>query len=195
MEQDQITVPGQAFACLSIVGPQCPQKNDQFGIKIRGCFSTNEEARRHAKKLQEQDAIVDIYVVEMFKWLLIPPDPTKIEDVQYTNDKLQEIMTKYQENQRLASAMFEERKRGMMATPIPGSTPYIQPGDENSKFYTKPDVPPLPNPADLAEEIRKKNPELTMQEIVKRVDVIIDEEIKRRTEKLNAGTIVEGDDE
>jgi hypothetical protein len=195
LESDTITVPGQAFACLSIVGPTCPQKTDQLGIKIRGCFSTNEEARRHAKKLQEADGTLDIYVVEMFKWLLIPPDPTQIENVEYPNAKLQEIMSKYQENQRLASAMFEERKRGMMAKPLDGvSTPYIQPGDENSKFYTKPDVPPLPHPADLVDEIRKENPDISIEKAIEMADKKVDEEIKRRAAINNGGTIIEEDE-
>ena len=47
LEQDFTTVPGQLFACLSIVGPECPQKNEKFGIKIRGCFSTRDEAANH----------------------------------------------------------------------------------------------------------------------------------------------------
>ena len=40
LETDYTTVPGQVFACLSIIGPEAPQKNDKFGIKIRGAFST-----------------------------------------------------------------------------------------------------------------------------------------------------------
>ena len=44
LETDYTTVPGQAFACLSIVGPECPQKNEKFGIKIRGAFATRDEA-------------------------------------------------------------------------------------------------------------------------------------------------------
>ena len=99
LEQDYTTVPGQLFACLSVVGPEAPQKNDQFGIKIRGAFATRDEAANHAKRLQKEDATFDIYVVDMYKWLLIPPDPTKIEDVHYTNEKLEEIMSGYKENQ------------------------------------------------------------------------------------------------
>ena len=93
LEQDYTTVPGQVFACLSIVGPECPQKNDKFGIKIRGTFANRDEAANHAKRLQKEDPTFDIYVVDMYKWLLIPPDSSKIEDVHYTNDKLEEIMT------------------------------------------------------------------------------------------------------
>lgn len=73
---DYTTVPGQMFACLSIVGTDCPQRTDKFGIKIRGAFSTRDEAEKHAKRLQKEDATFDIYVVDMYKWLLIPPDMT-----------------------------------------------------------------------------------------------------------------------
>ena len=95
LEQDYLTVPGQLFACISFVGPDLPQKNEQLGMKIRGCFPTREEAASHAKRLQKDDALVDIYVVDMYKWLLIPPKREEIEDVHYQNEKLEEIMVNY----------------------------------------------------------------------------------------------------
>ena len=113
LETDYTTVPGQAFACLSIVGPECPQKNEKFGIKIRGAFATRDEAANHAKRLQKEDGTFDIYVVDLYKWLLIPPDSDKIEDVHYSNEKLEEIMSGYKENQSQAARMFSERKQGM----------------------------------------------------------------------------------
>ena len=39
LEQDYTTVPGQLFACISLVGPDCPQKTEKFGLKIRGYFN------------------------------------------------------------------------------------------------------------------------------------------------------------
>ena len=184
LEQDYITVPGQLYACISIVGPDCPQKTDKFGIKIRGTFPSKDDAERHAKRLQKEDATFDIYVVDMYKWLLIPPDPDQIADVHYSNEKLEEIMVKYRENQAMAASMFEKRKRDMMAKPIPGSdTPYINPSDENSKFYTKPDVPPIPHPADIVEELRKEFPDLTVQELVAMADQKVNEEIERRAKE------------
>jgi len=181
LEQDYLTVPGQLYALISMVGPDMPQKNDQLGLKIRGCFATRDDAERHAKRLQKEDALVDIYVVEMYKWLLIPPDNLKIDDVHYTNDKLEEIMTKYRENQRQASAMFEKRKRDMMAKPLEGSsTPYIDPSDENSKYYNRPDVPPIPHPAELIDDLQKEFPDKEMSELVAIADQRIADEIERR---------------
>lgn len=180
-ETDYVTVPGQLFACISIVGPDCPQKTDKFGIKLRGAFSTREEAERHAKRLHKDDATFDIYVVDMYKWLLIPPDRDKIEDVHYANEKLEEIFTKYKENQRMAAAMFEKRKRDMMAKPLEGvDTPYVDPSDENSKFYTKPDIPPIPHPSEFVEQIQKDNPDMPLEEVVKLADKMVQDEIDRR---------------
>jgi hypothetical protein len=181
LEQDFLTVPGQLFALISIVGPDMPQKNDQLALKIRGCFASKSEAESHAKRLQKEDGLVDIYVVDMYKWLLIPPDRTQIDNVHYREEKLEEIFTKYNENQRLAAAHFEKRKRDMMAKPIEGSpTPFIDPTDENSKYYNRPDVPPIPHPAELIEDLQKEFPDKEMSELVKIADERIAEEIERR---------------
>jgi hypothetical protein len=180
LEQTYTTVPGQVFACMSVVGPECPQKNDQFGLKIYGTFPTRDEAASHARRLQKEDATFDIYVVDMYKWLLIPPDRLKIDDVHYNDEKLEEIMSKYRENQALGTKMFEERKRDMMAKPIPGDMPYIKPGDENSKFYNKPDEAPISHPAEVVERLRKEKPEAAMEDLIKEADAIIAEEMKER---------------
>ena len=183
LEQDYTTVPGQLFACLSVVGPECPQKNDKFGIKIRGAFNSRDEAASHAKRLQKEDATFDIYVVDMYKWLLIPPDAAAIEDVHYTNEKLEELMSGYKENQQMAAKMFAERKRDMMENP---NNTYIKPGDENSKFYTKPDEPPISHPAEVLERLKKEKPDAEMEELVKEADKIVADEIEERHKKREA---------
>ena len=180
LEQDYLTVPGQMFACISFVGPDQPQRNEKLGLKIRGCFATRDEAASHAKRLQKEDAIVDIYVVDMYKWLLVPPDRDQIQDVHYQNEKLEEIMTKYKENQAQAAAMFEKRKRDMNAKPIAGDFPYIDPSDENSKFYTKPDVPPIPHPAEVLEDLKKEFPDKPIEELVTMADAKVNEVIEQR---------------
>ena len=180
LEQDYTTVPGQLFACLSVVGPECPQKTDKFGIKIRGCFATNAEAAAHAKRLQKEDATFDIYVVDMYKWLLIPPDREQIEDTHYAEEKLEEMMQAYKENQAMGRKLFEERKRDSMAKPIPGAKEgsFIKAGDENSKFYTKPDEPPIKHPAEVLEELKKEMPDTPIEELVKLADAKVQEEIE-----------------
>ncbi len=187
LEQDYTTVPGQLFACISLVGPDCPQKNEKFGLKIRGAFNSRDEAANHAKRLQKEDATFDIYVVDMYKWLLIPPDRDHIEDVHYNDDKLEEIMTKYRENQAQAAKMFEDRKRDMSAKPMAsGDTPYIKPGDENSKYYTKPDEAPVSHPADVLERLKTEKPDAPIEELVKEADEIVAKEIEERKKAREA---------
>ena len=181
LEQDYTTVPGQLYACISLVGPDLPQKNDKFGLKIRGAFATRDEAANHAKRLQREDATFDIYVVDLYKWLLIPPDRDHIDDVHYNDEKLEELMSKYRENQALAAKMFEERKRDMVAKPLPiADSPYIKPGDENSKYYTKSDEPPISHPAEVLERLQKEKPDAPMEELVKEADAIVADEIEER---------------
>ncbi len=187
LEQTYTTVPGQVFACISIVGPDCPQKSDKFGLKVYGAFATRDEASSHARRLQKEDATFDIYVVDMCKWLLIPPDRDHIEDVHYNDEKLEEIMSKYRENQALGTKLFEERKRDMMAKPIQGDMPYIKPGDENSKFYNKPDEAPISHPAEILERLKKERPDASIDELIVEADALVSEEIKvRQRQRLEA---------
>ena len=110
----------------------------------------------------------------MYKWLLIPPDSSKIEDVHYTNDKLEEIMTGYKENQAQAARMFNERKQGMVV-----KTGFA-PGDDNSTFYTKPDEAPISHPAEVLERLKKEKPDANMEDLVKEADEIVNQEMKDR---------------
>lgn len=188
LERDYTVVPGQNFACLSIVGPDRPQRSDEFGIKIRGCFATREEAANHAKRLQKEDATFDIYVVDMFQWLVIPPRTEEIQDTHYAEQKLEEMMQAYRENQAQARKLFEERKRDMMAKPLPGADDmkFIKGGDENSKYYNKPDEAPVSHPADVLEELKKEFPDKPIEELVKMADEKVAEEVKERQAKREA---------
>tara|TARA_R110002074_G_scaffold145707_1_gene294806 strand:+ start:2531 stop:3223 length:693 start_codon:yes stop_codon:yes gene_type:complete len=187
LEQDYTTVPGQLFACLSVVGPECPQKTDKFGIKIRGCFATNAEAAAHAARLQKEDATFDIYVVDMYKWLLIPPDREQIEDTHYADDKLEELMQEYKKNQSQGKRMFEERKRDMMAVKEEGTdTPFMKAGDDSSQYYTKPDEAPLSHPAEVLEDLKKEFPDKPIEELVKMADEKVAEEIEDRRKQREA---------
>ena len=189
---DYTTVPGQLYACVSFVGPEQPQKNELLGLKIRGCFPDRESAAAHAKRLQKEDATFDIYVVDMYKWLLIPPQSEAIDDVHYSNNKLEEIMAKYRENTREAAAMFEKRKRDMLAKPGPDPTaPFLDASDENSKYYTKPDVPPIPHPAEILEKLKEEFPDKPLDLLVRMADAEVQLEIERRkkTDEVTVNTV------
>ena len=68
-----------------------------------------------------------------------------------------------------------------------GKPNYYKPGDENSKFYSKPDEPPISNPAEVLERLQKEEPDTPMEELVKKADKIVAEEIaERQKQRLDA---------
>jgi hypothetical protein len=109
LDEDAITPNGQRFALVSFVGPECRQKNEKLGMKIRGCFGSHEEAAAHVKKLQAIDGSVDIFLLEVGKWALIPPDSSAVEDVEYQEKYLQDLMKSYKESQLKAKELFQQR--------------------------------------------------------------------------------------
>jgi len=116
LDEDFVTVPGQVYALVSFVAPAgTNQRNDKFGMKIRGCFATKEEAHSHVRRLQQVDRTMDIYLVDMYKWLLIPPDPNAIDDQEYQEEFLNTLIKGYRENQALAKQHFMERKEAVKA--------------------------------------------------------------------------------
>lgn len=114
LDEDIVTVPGQVYALVSFVSPNSRQRSDKCAMKIRGVFGTREEAAAHVKKLMRMDNTVDIFIADMYKWLPVPPDPNGVEDQEYSEKFLNELMKGYKESQLAAKQHFAERKRVLM---------------------------------------------------------------------------------
>jgi hypothetical protein len=187
LERTYLSVPGQLYALISVVGPDQPQRADKLALKIYSCHGSLDDAKSHAARLQKEDATFDIMVVETCTWALIPPDKKSIEDTHYAEEKLEEIFTKYHENRRAAAAMFEKRKRDMMAKPIEGSdTPYIDPSDEYSKYYTKPDVAPIPHPAEILAQLKLEFPDKEEASLARLADLKVLDIIEERRQSSSS---------
>lgn len=119
LEEDLIQIPSQRYALISIVSPQSNQKYNSCALKIRGVFATEEEGRRHADKLAKMDTTFDVFLVDMYKWLPIPPDADHIEDQVYQEQMLNDIIQGHKEQQILVKQHFEERKMESMTQPPP----------------------------------------------------------------------------
>jgi hypothetical protein len=110
LEEDLIQIPSQRFALISIVSPQSNQQYKSCALKIRGVFATEDEGRRHADKLSKMDSTFDVFLVDMYKWLPIPPDMDNIDDQVYQEHMLNDIIQGHKEQQMLVKQHFEERK-------------------------------------------------------------------------------------
>jgi hypothetical protein len=78
------------------------------GLKIRGSYSTQEEAAARAKKLQRNDPIHNIYVAEVGKWLAWDPSPSNVQNQEYQEDQLNQLMKSYKENEEQREQFFNQ---------------------------------------------------------------------------------------
>jgi hypothetical protein len=78
------------------------------GLKIRGNYSTQEEAAARAKKLQRNDPVHNIYVATVGKWLAWDPSPNDIADQEYAEDELNMLMKSYKENEEQREQFYKE---------------------------------------------------------------------------------------
>ena len=114
LEKDTVTVPGQQYAIISVISPSSRQKHDQLAVKIRGAFSTMDDAKKHAERLQKLDSTFDIFVVDMYSWLPLPPDKGEIGEQHYEDNKLEELIQGHIEELDRSKEEFEKYKREQM---------------------------------------------------------------------------------
>jgi hypothetical protein len=85
------------------------------GLKVRGVYSTNEQAVARAKALNKKDPYFNVYVADVGEWLPWDPEPDQIESQEYANEDLNKLMKAYRDNAAKRDAFFEEEKRQKMA--------------------------------------------------------------------------------
>jgi hypothetical protein len=78
------------------------------GLKVRGSYSTQEEAAARAKKLQRNDPIHNIYVAEVGKWLAWDPNPHNVKEQEYQEDELNSLMKAYKENEEAREQFYNK---------------------------------------------------------------------------------------
>jgi hypothetical protein len=75
-------------------------KTSVRGVKIRGVFESLKEAQRKAKVLQTRDPTFHVFVGQVGYWLPWDPNPDNIENQEYAEQQLNEIVKKYKENRQ-----------------------------------------------------------------------------------------------
>lgn len=78
-------------------------------VKIRGSYSTQEEAELRAKLLRETDDSIDIFVGPVGTWLLWEPDAYKTAKVEHMEEELNKLMHQKIENEKNAKTVFDQR--------------------------------------------------------------------------------------
>ena len=104
---DDNPLKNQTWCCLSFL---TPTNSRVYGLKIRGVFSSLEDANELAKNLQRTDIYNHIYVASVGNWLKWDPDPTEIKEQIYENETLNSIFKNKEENSKNLD-IFNEQQR------------------------------------------------------------------------------------
>jgi len=78
------------------------------GLKLRGNYSTQEEAAARAKKLQRNDPVHNIFLVAVGKWMAWDPNPHEVAEQEYAEDQLNTLMKSYKENEEARDEFYKK---------------------------------------------------------------------------------------
>lgn len=79
------------------------------GLKVRGCFPSEQEAEMRCKLLREMDPNHDIMVGPVGMWVPWHPEAYKTGRVEYLEEELNELMNEKQKNEKSAKLEFDKR--------------------------------------------------------------------------------------
>ena len=79
------------------------------GLKIRGVYSTQQEAELRCKLLREVDPNHNVYVGPVGMWMPWEPEAYKTGRVEYLEDELNQLMNEKNKNEVAAKTEFEKR--------------------------------------------------------------------------------------
>jgi len=113
-DRDTVTVPGLHYAVVSVV-----ERDEEFqeletprgvvGLKVRGIFETRDQAEDHMEKLGKLDTEFDMYLAELYRFHMLPPDIEKTEDVKYRDEYLNNLFGGCKKSEQEAKAFQAER--------------------------------------------------------------------------------------
>ena len=100
----------QQYSVVAIVNNE---DKSEVAIKIFAAKDKLQDAEDYAKSLQMLYPIFNIHVVDMYKWLLLPPDLSKIDNHNYLNKELDNLIKSNNQSrestqQMLASGLLDD---------------------------------------------------------------------------------------
>jgi DNA repair exonuclease SbcCD ATPase subunit len=162
-------IQNQQFALVSIVGPNMNQKCDIWGLKVRGTAESLDRAKALSQKILQVDNHYDIYTVEVGKFFPLAVEPTEINNVEYQNEQLNQLMKNYLQNKESASDFWHKRKNEMIQDAI-------KEGKSQSELANRPEHP-------VAVLQRINNYDQTLKEMQENISEL-EEQLKESRDKF-----------
>lgn len=117
------------------------------GLKVRGSFDTYEEAAHRVKTLQKLDPSFNIFIGQVGFWLPWDPVPSEVQNQEYAEDQLNNLMKNYKDNESKKDEFFETQKRERLANAkVRTGNPTVGPVDKpvevdvNANMFSEPDL-------------------------------------------------------
>jgi hypothetical protein len=107
---EDIPIPSQSFALVSIIGPGMKGKCDVYGLKVRGVTASLDEAKGMSKRIMQEDNLFDIYTVPVGKFFPLDVSDDKSIPVEYQNQELNSLMKSYVESTKETSRKWNQLK-------------------------------------------------------------------------------------
>lgn len=85
------------------------------GLKVRGVYDTKKEAEVRAQVLHRRDPAFHTYIGQVGYWLPWDPSPDSVQEQEYADGMLNNLVKKYKENLDLRDEHYEEMKREKLA--------------------------------------------------------------------------------
>jgi len=123
-------------------------------LKVRGVYESKKEAQARATMLSRRDKNFSVFIAQCGAWLPWDPTEDKIDDQEYAEKELNELMKKYKENSEARDTFYEEQKREKLATARKDNEERRKKLMEENKLKEKPTT------TDTDEESKKKIAEL-----------------------------------
>ena len=133
------TPSSQNFACLSFFEGKDNDGKNLMYLRLGGVCDTYESACEMAKNINQEDNVHNVFVGEVGKWLPVVSNVSKsttqyVEDVEYANEQLNELMKGYHANQEKAKLFYEHNKNEKMINNINDN---LGEQEKNKKELTK----------------------------------------------------------
>jgi hypothetical protein len=80
------------------------------GLKIRGVYDTQREANVRAQILRKKDPSFNVFVGQVGYWLPWDPEAEAVQEQEYQEGQLNELVKKYKENLSCRDDLYEQEK-------------------------------------------------------------------------------------
>ena len=80
------------------------------GLKIRGTYDTHKEASVRAQVLRRKDPSFNVFVGQVGSWLPWDPECDKVQEQEYQEQMLNDLVKKYKENMDNSNDMYDQLK-------------------------------------------------------------------------------------